>query len=230
MPRVGSSRISTLGAVWSHLARTTFCWFPPDRLATLCSMEGVRTPSRATLSRASARSAPARTKPSAETLPREARETFSRTAMGRITPCSLRSSVTKPMPAAMASPGPRGLTRRPSTRISPAPRRSAPNRHRAISVRPDPTRPANATTSPAWTVKLMSRRTPRRDRPRTSSTGRPGARATLGNDSSISRPTIRRRTSSRLISPMGPVPTERPSRRTVTRWAIWNTSSIRCEM
>ena len=31
MPRVGSSMISTLGLVDSHLASTTFCWLPPER-------------------------------------------------------------------------------------------------------------------------------------------------------------------------------------------------------
>ena len=30
MPRVGSSRISTLGSVASERAITTFCWLPPD--------------------------------------------------------------------------------------------------------------------------------------------------------------------------------------------------------
>lgn len=31
MPRVGSSTMRILGSVASHFARTTFCWFPPDR-------------------------------------------------------------------------------------------------------------------------------------------------------------------------------------------------------
>ena len=34
MPRVGSSRMSTVGPDASHLARTTFCWFPPDSAPT----------------------------------------------------------------------------------------------------------------------------------------------------------------------------------------------------
>ena len=42
MPRVGSSRISSFGLVASHLASTTFCWLPPLRLTTFCSMLGVR--------------------------------------------------------------------------------------------------------------------------------------------------------------------------------------------
>ena len=34
MPRVGSSRMSTLGLSASHLASATFCWLPPDRRLT----------------------------------------------------------------------------------------------------------------------------------------------------------------------------------------------------
>src|SRR5450830_410476 len=37
IPRVGSSRIRSLGTVASHLAMTTFCWFPPERLEIACS-------------------------------------------------------------------------------------------------------------------------------------------------------------------------------------------------
>ena len=36
-PWVGSSKISSLGLVASHLASTTFCWFPPDRLPMGCA-------------------------------------------------------------------------------------------------------------------------------------------------------------------------------------------------
>ena len=41
IPRVGSSRMISLGFVASHLARITFCWFPPDRFLISCSHEGV---------------------------------------------------------------------------------------------------------------------------------------------------------------------------------------------
>ena len=46
MPRVGSSRISTEGWVLSHLPIITFCWLPPESLATAKSTEGVRIDSR----------------------------------------------------------------------------------------------------------------------------------------------------------------------------------------
>ena len=35
MPLVGSSRMMIFGFVASHLAITTFCWLPPDRLSDL---------------------------------------------------------------------------------------------------------------------------------------------------------------------------------------------------
>ena len=42
MPRVGSSRMRTLGLSASHLASATFCWLPPDRRLT--AMSSVRRP------------------------------------------------------------------------------------------------------------------------------------------------------------------------------------------
>ena len=46
MPRVGSSRISTDGFTSSHLASITFCWLPPDRLATGVASDDALMPSR----------------------------------------------------------------------------------------------------------------------------------------------------------------------------------------
>ena len=43
MPRVGSSRISTSGWVSIHFASTTFCWLPPEREPTGCSIVAVLT-------------------------------------------------------------------------------------------------------------------------------------------------------------------------------------------
>src|SRR5262249_53493093 len=42
MPRVGSSRISTLGATMSERPSTTFCWLPPDSMATSWDGEAAR--------------------------------------------------------------------------------------------------------------------------------------------------------------------------------------------
>lgn len=41
MPRVGSSSMRTSGSANIHLESRTFCWFPPERLPTLCCTEGV---------------------------------------------------------------------------------------------------------------------------------------------------------------------------------------------
>src|SRR5919106_92990 len=42
MPRVGSSRMSTSGLAFSHLASMVFCWLPPDSCATGVSSDCVR--------------------------------------------------------------------------------------------------------------------------------------------------------------------------------------------
>ncbi|MNL42760.1 hypothetical protein D3C87_1652370 [compost metagenome] len=57
MPRVGSSRIKTLGSENSHLANTTFCWLPPESLSTVCKTSGLRMRRRAWKSTATALSA-----------------------------------------------------------------------------------------------------------------------------------------------------------------------------
>ena len=62
----------------------------------------------------------------------------------------------------------------PASLISPAVGRSIPNKTRATSVRPLPTRPPKPTTSPARTVKEMSAKAPSRERPVASRTTGPG--------------------------------------------------------
>ena len=59
MPRVGSSTISTAGLRPSHLASTTFCWLPPDSMATGSVSRPYLIFSRAAQSAAIARSAEA---------------------------------------------------------------------------------------------------------------------------------------------------------------------------
>lgn len=57
IPRVGSSRMSTVGSALSHLASMVFCWLPPDSRSTGVSSEGVRMLSRRRNRSATARSA-----------------------------------------------------------------------------------------------------------------------------------------------------------------------------
>ena len=45
MPRVGSSTMRIFGLRATHLAMTIFCWLPPLRFTTACSVEGVLMPS-----------------------------------------------------------------------------------------------------------------------------------------------------------------------------------------
>ena len=42
MPRVGSSRMRSLGWALSHLLNITFCWLPPESFSTSTLTEGVR--------------------------------------------------------------------------------------------------------------------------------------------------------------------------------------------
>ena len=65
MPRVGSSRMSTLGFVSSHLLMTTFCWLPPESDAAGVSTDGARMRSRSRKRSAAARSSATRMSPAA---------------------------------------------------------------------------------------------------------------------------------------------------------------------
>ena len=76
----------------------------------------------------------------------------------------------------------------------------------------------------------MSRNTPARVRPSTSSTTSPTSEGSFGKSSVTSRPTIWRTSSSTLVSAIGVVSTYEPSRMTVTVSHSANTSSKRCEM
>ena len=71
-----------------------------------------------------------------------------------MTPSALRSSGTMPMPRRMAAAGDHRRSARPSTRTVPASTGCAPNTAFAVSVRPEPSRPARPTTSPACTSRL----------------------------------------------------------------------------
>ena len=48
MPTVGSSMMRTFTPAASHLARLTFCWLPPLRLATTVFSDGALMSSRST--------------------------------------------------------------------------------------------------------------------------------------------------------------------------------------
>ena len=62
MPRVGSSRISSVGSVASQRASSTFCWLPPESSRIGCSMPAHLMPSELDEVSTSARSAPGGTR------------------------------------------------------------------------------------------------------------------------------------------------------------------------
>ena len=76
MPRVGSSRMRTVGFDASHLASTTFCWLPPERAATIWSTPVIFTLNCSVYSSATARSADARTRSRGKSRGRIGRVTF----------------------------------------------------------------------------------------------------------------------------------------------------------
>ena len=145
-------------------------------------------------------------------------------------PCLRRSSGTRAMPRAVALRGLPFGSGIPSRRTLPLSYGSTPKIARATSLRPAPTRPASPTISPARTVKVMSRNTPARVSPSTSSTTSPTSAGSFGNSSVTSRPTIWRTSSSTVVSAIGVVSMYEPSRITVTVSQRANTSSKRCEM
>src|SRR3954470_18029267 len=230
MPRVGSSTMSTFGLVASHFPSTTFCWLPPDSVPTLSPSRWYLSCRRAAHSSASEFSAPLRISPVRASARSRVSDTLRAIERSITSPCWRRSSGTKPSPARMAaSGGPRGSCR-PATSTRPASALSMPKIARATSLRPAPTSPASATISPARTSKLTSVKTPSRVSRWTLSIVAPASASSLGNSAESSRPTIRRTTSSGVISAVVASWTTSPSRITVTVSQRAKTSSRRCEM
>src|SRR3954454_2205584 len=148
MPRVGSSTMSTRGSVDSHLASTTFCWLPPDRVDTGSDSFPALTCSFFDQAAAVARSRRAESRPRRESFQRRVSVALRSTDSCMTSPCWRRSSGTRAMPAAIAAAGLPPTRGRPSTRTSPVSCRSMPNTARITSDRPAPTSPARATISP----------------------------------------------------------------------------------
>ena len=165
IPRVGSSRMRTCGCVASQRARMTFCWLPPLRFLTSWSAVGVaifriRMYSSAiavccALLRCFSQPRPACT----------ARMMFSRTVRSSTIPSALRSSGHRAMPRPIDPIGEWCVTGTPSIVSVPPSGRSIPNSSAAISVRPEPSRPANPTTSPARSSRSNGSIEPARPRP-----------------------------------------------------------------
>ena len=131
------------------------------------------------------------------------------------------------MPWAIAWRGEAICTSTPSRRITPASAGCTPNNDSAISVRPDPTRPAKPSTSPWRTANVTSSKAPWRPSPSTLRATSPGSCGTRRKKSESSRPTMSRISVTSVTSPTGFVEMCWPSRRTVIRSLSLNTSSRR---
>ncbi len=92
MPRVGSSKMITLGVIASHLASTTFCWLPPDSTVTAVRSAGALMFSRRRWRSAVAASEAGRISRSRAWLKRSASETFATSEKSSTSPERLRSS------------------------------------------------------------------------------------------------------------------------------------------
>lgn len=217
MPRVGSSTISTFGPVASHLARTTFCWLPPESVDTASAIRAYFTWSLTAQSSERLRSAPRSTSPAFTVVRSPVRPMLRSMDMSITRPWARRSSGTSARPAAMAVEGAPFVSAWPSTATSPASHRSTPNTARATSVRPAPTRPARPTISPRRTSNDTSVKTPSRVSRRTLRATSPASTSCLGYSSSRSRPTIRRTRSSSVMPSSGSLEIRAPSLRVVTR-------------
>jgi hypothetical protein len=156
-PCVGSSRISTSGSIASQRASATLLiaageggriGVEEDALirsrSRYCPLQGV-VPQMAR-------------KPCREKPFHVGETTFAETGISRMTPCCRRSSGTYPIPSRI---------RLPETRYARSGRATECRRNRqeqartALSpsrVRPDPTRPATPTISPAFSARWMSRK------------------------------------------------------------------------
>ena len=118
-------------------------------------------------------------------------------------------------------------TTRPSTTIVPLSAGAIPKRARPTSVRPAPTRPAKPTTSPACTSKFTSSNVPARPEPLDAQDGLAGLVPGAHEEVAEVTPDHLADEPIREVSAAGRVEMCRPSRNTVMRSAMRNTSSSR---
>src|SRR6185295_16884230 len=133
-PCVGSSTMSSAGLRASHLASTTFCWFPPESVETAFHRWPYLSCRRATQSRAKRRSAPWGITSRRRTRCGEASATLRSMARSITSPWRRRSSGTSATPAAMAREGEPERSCRPFTSTRPASHLSMPKIARATSL------------------------------------------------------------------------------------------------
>ncbi len=161
------------GSHSSHLASTTFCWLPPDRVDT--GSAGSLTLMRSFRIMAVT---PAASRARSTTMPRDkpgraASVMLAATDMGSISPSVLRSSGISAMPArlVLAAPGLVIARGAPSTATAPDTPRSTPNSASSRSRWPCPSSPPSPTISPGPTRRSTPCSRPAQAMPRASSAG-----------------------------------------------------------
>ena len=147
-PFVGSSKIYTSQSAASHLATATFCWFPPERYATLCFTEGVLILRLFTYSFAFCAVLRSFTKDMVQKSPRHAADMLKVTVSATSTPSLRLSSGTSAILFFTASDGFFILSSLPFNVSVPPDLWYAPKIVLQSSVFPAPTRPASPTISP----------------------------------------------------------------------------------
>ena len=234
MPRVGSSSSRIFGPVASQRASSTFCWLPPDSSDTFCSGLAALIRRRSMKIFTILSCLALLTRPNGESAVSAASTMFSRTDRFGMMPSVLRSSASNAIPARMAFLIRPRLSGFPASSTVPPSRRKAPTMARAVSLRPEPSRPARPTTSPGrmLTETSCSFRSPLRfsalsSGSRSTSCSSPNAVTPSSRIWRISRPSISETSSMRGKDFKGPLWTTRPSRSTVTLSHTRYSSSIR---
>ena len=212
------------------MARTTFCWFPPERDFTETDGLATLIPSACICAFTVSASCFFCKNPFFAKLPKAAIVMFFSTLMGRTRPSPFRSSVTYAIPCPIASFGLLKRTSLPSKIMRPDSGLVMPKIECISSVRPAPTSPTNPRISPLWSLKLISSYWLLSVRCSTSSTGSPIGTLTFGNCTPRSRPTILRISMFSSTSSALKVLIYVPSRKTVISSQIWKISSILWEI
>ena len=207
--------MSTFGLQLSHLASTTFCWLPPDRLV----IESLSLPilmcsaafSRSNCARCRAWSSrPWRISSRHETI-----VPFSRIDISLMMPFSLRLRGTYARPSCLACQVDVMRTGFPQSLISPALTVSAPKTAENSSLLPSPSRPVTPKTSPAYAVRSTFRKYGSCVTPCRLSRSSPRCAPVPSFSVRTSWPTMKRAKSDVVTSFTLPLATITPSRRTV---------------
>ena len=182
-PRVGSSSSSTSASCTSSRPSATFCWLPPDSVATVSSGPAARMPSVRIQSRVIARWAARLSHPFVEHDAKPVSVRLSATDIGSARPSPLRSSLRYPTRWPMRRAGESAVVDgSDAIRTAPDATGASPKSARTSSVRPDPIKPAMPRISPRRSVN-EARRTPGgAARSRTSSATSPGEAVRAGNN------------------------------------------------